>query len=315
MADNSNSRDVDQAEECLKLSSLPEEAEECLKLSSLPPDVLFEIAFRLAQPPRTFMLSDLARSCVSIAAVVRSEPFWARMSSAADEASEHSQPRASAASTRRDAFVAARRRERDSWQGLLRDARVEDDGDAGATCDEVRYSWPVLRDLSRAFSISCARDAAPDPCLRLASLLEWACAVADPLAVVCALMALDESALFAGGRGAAPRMGELFADASARRRSLPETTSGGELAALPIRVLRWSLGGKDLRGFRCRDDLQSVSLTLGELADPESVPDARTGLDVLERGVVYEVRRIALEVPAVAVPLPSASGRSLTVMS
>jgi hypothetical protein len=104
----------------------------------------------------------------------------------------------------------------------------------------------------------------------------------DALAIACALAVLDASGRFGC------RLAATFADASARSPSV---------RAEPIRILSWSLGGKDLRGYRCRDDMCTYALTLAQLADPEQCADAASALLVLRRGVVHEVRRVALEVP------------------
>jgi len=68
------------------------------------------------------------------------------------------------------------------------------------------------------------------------------------------------------------------------------------LGAQSIRVIWYSLGGKDLRGYRCRDHMYSARVSLGMLAEPERWPNALMALSVLRRGEVYEVRKVVLEV-------------------
>ncbi|KAJ1633177.1 hypothetical protein T492DRAFT_982785 [Pavlovales sp. CCMP2436] len=71
----------------------------------------------------------------------------------------------------------------------------------------------------------------------------------------------------------------------------------GELESTALAELAgWAIGGKDLRGYRCRDHMYSARVSLGMLAEPERWPNALMALSVLRRGEVYEVRKVVLEV-------------------
>ncbi|KAG8461933.1 hypothetical protein KFE25_013952 [Diacronema lutheri] len=307
--------------------------------ADLPFDALLEIALRAVEPPRTAGVAHFARACRATAAVSRAPEFWQLMLGRLALRGPTAGDGGAEASALRGSFVAERRRARARWLAALTDARREEGVPVGRS--EATWSVQAFRKLARrlgaswrAHGVGAADTAASDEAIspavtdaRLAELAGWACALGCPLAAACAITLLHEAS--AKGAPADRSVGTV----------LDEARGTLSLDAERVRVVWWSLGGKDLRGYRCRDDMTSVSLSLAELAAgtcTASVPaDSRVdvradvrddapadggsvgadscsaraalALAVLERGVKYEVRRVLLEVghtPA----LPAAAG-------
>lgn len=245
-----------------------------MSLVLLPADTLVDIYLRVVAPPFPDALGALARTCRAMATVSRSHAFWAgRLRAAYPEAS----PETADAEGLRAAYITACSRACAQWRGALERARAALDVPPAGCPSETTAEWTQIAPLCGALRAGCSETAAA-----FAELLAWACTTKDSLAIACALVVLDASGRFGG------QLAATFTNASARSPSV---------RAEPVRILSWSLGGKDLRGYRCRDDMCTYALTLAQLADPERCADAASALMVLRRGIVHEVRRVALEVP------------------
>lgn len=279
-------------------------------LLELPNDALVEIMLRACEPPCTPGVAASAATCRALAAVLKSAAFWARMTE------RMALPRARPAEPGppNATFVANWRAARAAWLAAVQSTRQQNsEGFELADREGQYWMWADFASLAGRLSKGWrqAGEKAPSGAQRrweLSELLCWACRLGCPFTLVCAIAVCDGSGLFAGstkqlatpaGLAATPQAQPRAARDGSLCQLLAAACAHGEVAAVQaqrVRVIWWSLGGKDLRGYRCRDDMSSVSLTIAELARPDSCVDARTALSVLERGVVYEVRRVAIEV-------------------
>lgn len=257
-------------------------------ITDLPFDALLEVILSAAEPPCTPSVGAIASTCRAFAAAVRSAEFWRRMASRTplpypppSEATADGYPQPHAA------FVAGWRKARAAWN----EARL-----CAGEPDERQWDWAEFHALCRGLRAGWRRADEPAPpdaqrACELAELACWACQTCCPVALVATIVVLEleGSELSPPGGGAGGLWQLLFAAcATPEARRLLETAR--------VRVLWWSLGGKDLRGYRCRDEMHSADLSLAELTRPRARPNARKALQVLLRGEVYEVHRVAVEV-------------------
>lgn len=236
-------------------------------LAELPPDVLVEIMLKVSEPPHTFALRPAALACRALAAVSRRADLWERLSALSFGGG-------GCGADARARFRAARAAARLELERATASVRVLGSPERSVRCAAFA---DAEQQLAAAFG-AAGRGAQ-------LSLIELAMRSEEVIAAV-ALMRV----ILSGSELGPAEVERACVDA---RATVPDAT---------LKLRWWSLGGRDLRGYRCRDHLHSAERTLLELADA-SHADTRRFWDVLRRGEVHEVHKVTLEALA-AQPQP-----------